>query len=394
MNGVLKRVSLALFSIFLVSVVINPSPAFASKGSILERFKKPMPEIPDMDQEEFIKNTKPVSKTPNGDEALAYSMRIPKDWTEREDYSSPNFVLNENLFLDLNVYYGKPTFMGRSRIEVQALKINSNLTIEQWYLKFILEGGYAMEGFVAHTPDKVESFMVVMEGDYSFYQRTLVTVNGDKIILVKYFIPVAFIQQAASMQQEIIRSFKLTNPTPRELPKMQIYRFLDVAEMAYPENWKVFTGDKDSVDRMLVSILNLGEGANKASASTLGRVDVNVVSTSVQPDLLEQIKDYKKEVEAGGLLVGEKIEESYEFTYDNDMEFAITEVYEALDSTSNLSDYEIWFSVFVGGNYYYFLMMLTPSRNENFGVWADNTQNYKQMVKRFQPLSGAFIERD
>ena len=363
---------------------------------IFARFRKDMPKLELLDNKKFIEETKPIKKKPYGDDSLAYSIRIPKDWIEREDKSSSNFILSEKLFLDLNVFYGRPTIMGRVRLEIEALNLEENLTVEQWYLKYILEGGYAMEGFVVHNEDLVESLMVVMEKDYSFYLRTLITINGTKIIMVKYYVPVAFIQEQAAMQQQVLSSFKLSNKKDRQLIGLESYRFLDVAEISYPETWRVFAKAMRNVDIMNASIINVKQDdkGNINNSSPDGKVDVTVVSSSIQSNLIDYVKEYKTSIEANGVLIGEKIKDDYPFTYDESMDFAITEVYKGIDSANNMSEYEFWSSILVGGNYYYFLMLLTPSRNENFAIWAENTQNYKIILQKFKPLAGAFLERD
>lgn len=386
-------------ALMILGTIILPSISYAqvkNSDDIFERFRKEMPKLDLLDNKKFTEETKPIKKKPYGDDSLAYSIRIPKDWTEREDKSSSNFILSEKLFLDLNVFYGNPTIMGRSRLEIEALNLEGNLTVEQWYLKYILEGGYAMEGFVVHNEDKVESLMVIMEKDYSFYLRTLVTINGTKIIMVKYYVPVAFIQEQAAMQEQVLSSFKLSNAKERQLIGLEAYRFLDVAEISYPETWRVFAKTMRNVDVMNASIVNVkqDDSGNIKNSSPDGKVDVTVVSSSIQSNLIEYVKEYKSNIEANGMLIGEKMKEDYNFTYDESMDFAITEVYKGIDSANNMSEYEFWSSILVGGNYYYFLMLLTPSRNENFSVWAENTQNYKIILKKFKPLAGAFLERD
>ncbi|MCK5374207.1 MAG: hypothetical protein KAJ40_02885 [Alphaproteobacteria bacterium] len=369
------------------------------KTDIFERFKKDLPELPLASQEKFLELSKSVTKKPYGEDVLAYSMRIDKDWTEGVDRTSTNFILSEKLFLELSSYYGPPTISGRSRIVIEALNLEGNLTAEQWYIKYILEGGYTTEGFVAHSPNKVESLMVIMERDYSYYLRTLVMINGSKVIMVKYYIPAIFFQEQAVMQAMILNSFKLTYPVQRQYQEMLQYRFLDIAEFKYPAQWKIYARPVRSVDRLNAAVLNVRDGADNSSgkavsAATEGKLDVTVISSAIKNTLIEEIAEYKKTIEADGMLIGKRIPEDYEFTYEKNIDFAITEVYKGMDTFENMSEYEFWFTVMVGGNYYYFMMLLTPSRNEMFGTWAENTENYKLMVANFKPMVGAFLERD
>ena len=385
------------FSFSFLSLLPNAN-AFTEREDIFTRFKRPLPVLTLLSEPDFIKVTKPISKKPYGQDVLEYEIRLPKNWTEREDKSSSNFTLSKKLFLELNVYYGKPTIAGRSRIEVQALDLDSNLTAEQWYLRYILEGGYTLESFVTHSDNKIESLMVTMEKDYSYYVRTIVAFNGDKAIMVKYYVPIHYIQDQAVSQAQVLKSFSLRNSLPRTDIETQSYRFLDIAELRYPEDWKVYSKPLRTVDRIDVTIVNVnklaGHFASARSSVTDGKLEVKLVAAAVQDSLIDEIRVYKQKIESSGILIGDKISTGGVMNYNKDINFGITEVYIGIDSANSLSEYEYWFTVMVGGNYYYFLTLLTPSRNENFAVWADNTQSYKNIVESFRLMSGAFMERD
>lgn len=387
----------AILTLF-TGMSMSASANAARENDIFKRFKKPMPEIKLMSEEEFIEKTMEVKKVPYGEEVLSYVMRVDKTWEESEGGGMGNIMLSEKLFQDISTYYGKPTISGRSRLEVQALNIEGTLTAEQWYIKYILEGGFTTEGFITHNDNKVESLMVIMDRDYSFYLRTLVFINGSKVIMVRYYVPVHYIQAEAAMQAQVLASFKLLHKKPRVLAEMASYRFLDVIEAKYPKTWKIYPKVMKTADRMEASLLNIkeipGGVGQQPSVSTQGKVDIVVLSSAANQSLVAQVDDYKKDVEGAGMIIGDKIETKEDFTYNEAMDFGITEVYKGIDSSSNLNDYELWYSVMVGGNYYYMMLLLTPSRNEDFATWADNTQNFKIMVNKLEPMIGAFLERD
>lgn len=388
---------IAIFSL-VTSMMFTSTAQAARENDIFKRFKKPMPEIKLMTDAEFEEKTMEVSKVPYGEDVLAFTMRVDKTWEESEGGGMGNVMLSEKLFQDISTYYGKPTISGRSRLEVQALNIEGTLTAEQWYIKYILEGGFTTEGFVTHNDNKVESLMVIMDRDYSFYLRTMVLINGSKVIMVRYYVPVHYIQAQASMQAQVLASFKLENEKPRVLAEMASYRFLDVIEAQFPKTWKLYPKTMRTADRMeasLVSVKEIPGGiGQQPSISTQGKVDMLVLSSAVNQSLVAQVDEFKKYIEGAGMIVGDKIETKNDFTYNESMDFGLTEVYKGIDSSSNLNDYELWYSVMVGGNYYYMMLLLTPSRNEDFGTWADNTQNFKIMVNKLTPMVGAFLERD
>ncbi len=393
-------IKLILLCAVLVVCVPLASSAYASgsKDDIFTRFKKPMPELKLLSEEDFRKATRPMKKKPYGQDVLEYTIRIPKGWVEPEDRGSSNFVLNKKLFLELNVFYGKPTPSGRSRIEVEAFDLAGNLTTEQWYLNYILKRGYTTEGFVTHSENKMESLIVSVEKDYTYYVRTVAIANGDKVIMVKYFVPLYYMNKQAPMQEQVLKSFKIVNNIERPPSEMSLYRFLDVAELKYPSSWTVYAKPLRNVDRMDVSLLNLREVAGKLgerpSVFTEGKLEVSVIAASAHETLIDEVSKYRQKIEASGMLIGDKLETKDELIYNENLDFAITEVYEGVDTTNNLSNYELWFTVGVGGNYYYLFMLTTASRNDRFGIWAENTQNYKVILENFRPMPGAFLDRN
>ncbi len=389
---------LVLFLTLVSFTLHSPHTFAAGTEDIFTRFKKALPEVNKLSDEDFEKATKSVKKKPYGDNALAYNLRIPNNWTEKDSGSSSNFVLSTKLFLELNVFYGKPTVYGRSRLEINVLKLEGNLTAEQWYLKYVLEGGFTTVGFVVHNESKVESLMVILQKDRSFYVRTVVFFNGDNVIMGRYYVPVANIAVEAAMQAQVIESFNLLYEVERPVEEMMTYSFLDIIDLKYPKGWRVYTKPVRDVDRMAITLMNTKEFMDRfgmlQSSSTEAKMDVTVVSSSSENTLVEEVAKYKQKMERDGMLIGKKIETDDKFSYNENIDFALTEIYEGGDAKNQFNEYEFWFTVMVGGNYYYFLMLLTPSRNDRFGIWAENTQNYKRIVEEVAPMAGAFLERD
>ena len=81
------------------------------------------------------------------------------------------------------------------------------------------------------------------------------------------------------------------------------------------------------------------------------------------------------------------------YKYNKDFSFAATEVYKGIDSTNDSVDYELWFTVLVSGNYYFFLTLLTPARSESYVTWARNTEAYKLIIENTAPYVEELNER-
>lgn len=394
------------FSFFLCGAFLcfAPQTAKAQEGTdIFDRLMKPMPEFEqELSDEDFFKMTKPYQDIPYGNDDLGYSIRIPKNWEKGDVRGSGNFILSERLFLELASFYGKPTIIGRSKVEIQALNFEDNLTAIQWYIKYLLEGGFTTEGLVEHSDTKVEALSITYDDQQNpFYLRTLMHINGEKIILVRVHIPLKRMKKMGALQAKILESFKLKSiAKPKEILTGS-YRFLDVIEMEYPEQWESVSKPIRSANRMHASFVNTKEvrvtqqvapGVRKQSMEkmTEGTLDVHLISRT-EGTLLEEVDKFKKDFEKKGIIIGDKIKNDTKYNYDSKIDFAITEVYHGSGGSSNVNDYEVWFTVMTAGNYYYFLTLLSPSRNDQFTTWAHNIKGYEYVLEHFVPSSGAFL---
>lgn len=383
---------------------VQQEAAIQEVGAPINQFSKPLPEIPYFNPKTFEENTTVYKKRPYDDNILAYKVNIPKGWELAEEKGSSNVVTSNTLFMEMNKYFGPPRIEGRSRLEISAVNMDYDYTAEQWYIKYILESGYTVEGMKVYSDRKVESLMVTMEGDFSYYLRTLAFINGKKVILVKYYLPSAYWEEEAPMQASILKSFELVNEKVEEIGEYQKFQFLDVAELQYPITWYAAAPTMRSVERMSARFLNIRSSArdqegnidlskNNTSNFSDGHVDVSIVSTSAATSLISEVQNYKKELEATGIIVGKKLDIDTKLKYHENINFSISEVYEGIDSSSDFISYELWFSMFVAGNYYYFVTLLTPSQKQNYVAWAKNVRGYQEIVTSVVPTTGAYLER-
>ncbi len=388
-----------VISLILVLVMAsgNTVRAEGGGGDAIDRFKKPMPEVESMPEDEFLKKTKLYEDVPYGDKILAYSIRYPKGWVMGEQKVSSSFQLDTKLFSNLNKWYGPPRMGGRSRMEVKAVNMEYQLTAEQWYLQYVLESGLTLQGFKVYSDKKVESLMIIMEGDISYYLRSVAIINGKRVVMAQYYVPMYFWNQEKAMQKQCIESFKVKNPKDELIEKMLSFQFLDIAEVKYPESWRVYAKPLRNITRMNMKVLNVRQTKSGYTGATQeaieGQVDVTLVSTITSDSLLKEIDTYKKSLEGMGMLVGKKIKDVNNYKYNKDFSFAATEVYKGIDSTNDSVDYELWFTVLVSGNYYFFLTLLTPARSESYVTWARNTEAYKLIIENTAPYVEELNER-
>ena len=360
---------------------------------ISDQYMKPMPEFEKMDEKDFMDATQPFHELPYDEEALEFNIRLPKDWDISNQINAASFSLNEKIFTNLNMFKSKPRMGGQSTIELKAMNLDFYLTAKQWYMNYLLSNGYTTEAMVADNDQKIESLRVITEQDITYIQRTVVYINGDKVIALEYSIPSMFWEQEKSIQASIIDTFQLVNPKPIEKVKMLDFQFLDIAEMSYPENWKLLARPMRSVDQMNIKILNVQDASDSVKSSQ-GNIDITLISNRQANSIIEEISTYKKELESTGVLVGRKLENVEDINYFDTPAFVATEVYEGIDSKNDAAQYELWFTVMTSGNYFYFFTLLTPSRNTSYIPWTYNTRGYKMILETFLPQSGAYLDYD
>lgn len=390
------KIFLFLFSVTVMTASLSKSSFSEGEADALQRFKKAMPVIELLPDTDFQAETTVHKTVPYGDKSLAYSINWPKDWAPAEDKGSSNFELNTKLFTSINIWYSPPRMGGRSRLEIKAVDLENQLSAEQWYLKNLLQSGQTLEGFTVHSEKKVEALMIIMEDDTSYYLRTMTIINGRRVIQAQYYVPMFFWNEEKALQAQCLSTFDVTYPTEEVIEKLQAFQFLDVAEVMYPETWRAHAAPLKSIENMNVKLLNVRKTKNKyekLDESIEGQIDVTLVSSLTTDSLLTEVENYKKNMEGTGMIIGKKIETIKDFKYNDNYSFSATEVYEGIDSSNDSMEYELWFSLLVSGNYYYFVTLLTPSRNETYNVWALNSQTYKIVVKSMKPTSVGFVDK-
>ena len=168
---------------------------------------------------------------------------------------------------------------------------------------------------------------------------------------------------------------------------MTPYRFLDVAELQYPNSWELKAKPLRSADRMSIGLLNVEE-KNKYSSKRIlkGKMEAHLLTEYIISDIDDDIESFIRDTSIDQLRIQDVIEEFEDFTVDENMEIVEIKAYEAIDKTQAVKAYEYWLAVMHAGEYYYFVTLLTPSRDEDYFSWARNTQTFRVLVQNVQPL--------
>lgn len=370
------------FSLFFLLVMLGLSlSGLAHAQKIMQVYEKPLPAITLIPEADFDKTSNLFEGTPRDDETLAYSVRLPKDWVKEEDAMNALFGLSNRVLTEL-VRYNSPARMtsDRSYFSVQALLLDTQITTIQWFLPWAQERGLTLEGFRKNDDGSIDAMYVVLQGDTTYLVRMKAQINGKNMIVVEYYSPSDVWQDEKRLQASVLHSFKLTNQKTQLIETMETHTFLDLAEFSYPVSWHLQAQPVRSADHMAARIIK-----NSPTRALNGQIDVNLVSQVVVESLPDEIEKFKKDLEVTGLLLNEKIEKKTDYNLDESVKFALVESYKATDSRKRLVGYELWLAVMSAGDYYYFITLLTPSRDDDYAVWAYNSEIFRVVLESVKP---------
>lgn len=341
---------------------------------------KPMPEVPEIAQEDFFEQTQLIERTPLNDEDLAFSIRIPDNWKERpRDPEEENVELNDQLFQEIAYFYG-PRNIGDSGnfMQVMALQRDEILSADQWLLKYIFDNKFPLEGFTSHGLTSAEALYTEVEKDISYRMRVLVKINNEKLVMVKHYARDWTWEQTASMQSAMLESFRFENPVGYKGANIFDHVIYDKLRLSYPETWDLRVTSEDTIDRYSVAL--------RTERNADSRMYFSMVSRYVADPLEDEYEAFKNSLLDQGLVLGEEIEVREDFAFDPAMILGQVKVYQAGTSEKREKPYELWLVITADAEYYYFTALLTVGRGHDFFDWAINMNTFKLFVDKIEPL--------
>jgi hypothetical protein len=288
--------------------------------------------------------------------------------------------LTNKLLNTVATYYGPFRMDATSRFEVQALKLDYAITARNWFIQYVLTNGFILEGIHEYSKDRIEALYVVNDGDYSYYVRTMVEINGARMTLVSYFLPEKYWKEEQAMQQMVVRSFRFADPETNGVEVIRSYQFLNFADFDYPATWRLIEPESLSMEGMDARLIQTLD--NKTLS---GEISIHIVSTEVETTLAQEVNGLREDIQKMGLNIGEMIEEPKKYKFRDYIYFHRVEVYHASNPDSNLLQYEYWLAILAESRYYYIVSMLTPARQADFNAWARNTEAFETVIESFRP---------
>jgi len=375
----IKRLAF-LSSLFLILALWSQA---AAAQNIREQFEKKLPvyESEFLPAEQFEETTQAYDVVPFDDEELHYKVRLPKDWTESKTEGLNTYTVSDKVLGEIARYYSPAELGLRSRFSIEVMQVKYEISALHWFMNHVITNAITLQGVKEYSDSRVEALYVLVIDDTSFVVRSVVQMTGDRIVLAQLFTPLKLWQEQRGVQNQIINSFDLTTPKAVNIEELKTMRFLDIARMQYPASWYIKQPNTRSVDEMSVRLVNLNE-INVLN----GKIDIDLISTYSDHSLEEQYETLKKEIEETGLEIQYLMDKAEgEFTFHPEMDYGFVDVYKAQNKIPYIINYELWIAVMGGEGYFYYVTLLTPSRDDEFFVWSRNVETMKIVVEHLGP---------
>lgn len=277
-------------------------------------------------------------------------------------------------------YVGPPNMLALSRLEIAATQMSHDITTRNWFLNHILGRNYTLTGMEQISENRVEAEYVLIEKGISYVVRTAAISNGNRMVLISYYVPEKFWDKEKDLQEMTINSFRFINPEKTVVDDKKTHGFLDLVKFSYPTSWKLIAPNIFSVDNMTAKLLY------SVDATTLqGEIDVNLISTELDTNLMKEVEYIRADLKKKGLGIGDALDTNMTYKFDDKINFSRVEAYSVAGEKKEFIDYEFWLAIMVEDRYYYIVTMLTPGRKSDFYTWARNTETFAYVIQSMVP---------
>lgn len=318
--------------------------------------------------------------SPYDDKYLPYEVRIPKGWTENRrggagDIRMDDKTLSEGVLAILGRYIGPSKNLVRSYVVVEASSLSYEVSLRDWFLNFILKNGFSLAAYGQKTERELEALYVQVIDDQTYSVRVRVMMNGPRLLMVRYYLPQENIADERIQQAQVINSFKLLAPSNDLIEKRAEYAFMDQSLFNYPESWTLQAKTIYSIERMSAQIYK--KVGDKEHEKLFGQIKINIVSRLLKTSLSDEVKKFRQESAIKGYNFGSLIEQ-VPYKYDPSMLSGRTEAYHLTpDLTGTMKPYEFVVSILQNQDFYYFISLITPSRDQDFYLWSRNMEAFR-----------------
>ncbi len=364
----------------LLSIVVVPQ---ALAVGIDLKTLKPLKPVEFMPKDEFLSKTKLVEETPFEDEFLSYSIYLPKDWVINEAPFEKNMddiegskdkALHNRVLGIVASYISPPTGHERSFFTLEALSLNYEIGVRDWFINYTLSEGKSLEGISEEKDNRIEAVYVEVDKDTTYIVKVVAIINGPRVVIARYYTTQKIFKTDKILQSQVIDSFELINKEDRGIEELETLGLLGQSYFDYPISWQMKADKVLSIDRMSAMMQRSSTGSALG-----GEIKIFLTNKDLGLNRSAALAFYKDDFGVENYKITSLIEK-VPMNYHQEIGFGMTEAYMLEPTVDGMIGFEFWISMMEGEDYYYILTMLTPSRQENFYEWARNVKAFRVVV--------------
>lgn len=440
---VIRQSFLPVMALSLLAMGGFVAPAGAYSG--LDKIPELSYETTDT-REGIFKRTEIHDEVPQNDPGMAMQIRLPIGWMkiEKEDPDEgvplaaaipepkvrllPGETADDSeaqseaeaisrgqgdMFTMLAHYITPPRMEGRSEFRVRSIKVNSLISLKNWFITYTLQMGFSPEGVTQKSINRLEAQYTIFYKGEPMVVRAVMQQSGNKIILAEYMVHQDNYLKEKDEQVYCMTDFRLLSPSKEPAVALNVYVFIDIAKFSYPENWILYTPSVTTIDRMDASVINI-RGVTQSEVRKRmddlllnGRVDVTVVSKYSNTNLTREVGLVGDTVRKKGLVIGDKIVEEvdkkekinlhkkiisfqlskYKISRDTGVAKQFNSFAKIPSGVTKTADYEYWFATMETEGRFYLVRLVTIGRDEDFKAWAENTAVFNNLLSSISPVN-------
>ena len=343
---------------------------------------KPLKAVTFMPKDEFLAQTKLVEETPFDDEFLSYSIYLPKDWEVNVDSFEKNIddlgggskALHNRVLGIVANYISPPTDHQRSFFTLEAVGLDYEIGIRDWFINYILSEGKSLEGISEEDNNRITATYVEVQKDTTYIVKVVAIINGPRVVIARYYTTQKLFKGEKVLQAQVIDSFELINKEEGGIEELDTLGLLGQSYFDYPVSWTMKAEKVISIDRMRAQLQR-----SKSGQDLDGQIKIYLTNKDLGINRSAAFAFYRDEFEVPNYKISDLIEK-VDMNYHEQMSFGVTDAYRLEPTVPKMIGFELWVSVMEGDDYYYILTMLTPSRQENFYEWARNVKAFRVVV--------------
>ncbi len=354
----------------------------------------------------FQENTNILKESsPQGGPLMAYEIHLPKGWSENAEGEaaepaqsklknlrkkdgaafpvSQQPAISDTVLSFLGRYTAPPRNFARSYVVVEGQGLSYEISAMHWFVNFVLSNGFSLTAVTEDSHKEVDGIYVQIEKDQTYVVRARVIINGNRLIMLRYYLPQENYEEEQAEQGMVVSSFKLSQPSEQMIERQETYGFLDQSFFNYPASWTLKEKSILSIERMHALLFQSTSQNEKLILD--GHIKINVISRLLKTTLSQEIAAFRKNLVIEDYSVGNLIE-TIKFNYDPSVKYGKAQIYKLVpDDPVNMKDYEFFATIMQGSDYYYIVSMISPSREQDFFTWARNMEAYSiinQSIRR------------